>query len=134
MILQGVTLSGVTVSIGGGGGGLGFITYDQMPPPITGEDLQDPNAIVNGSVGFTITASNLTGMAVRNLTAENVAYYNSLGPGPQTFILGPGSTYSTITGNIVQTPQTGMGFLVIMFDSNVSYPATFNWPIGISGE
>jgi len=109
--------------------GTGAITYAEMNPPIIpGQQLQDPNAIINAPTGFTITGSNVTGVAVMALTSNNAAYFSTLGTGTFTATLGPGSTYASSSVNITQAGSP----LVFFFDPGLSYPATFNFPFVIS--
>jgi hypothetical protein len=107
----------------------GTITYLEMNPPvIPGNQLEDPTATVNGSVGFTINNSGNTGVAVGNLTLENDTFFTNQGLGYFAASFGPGSTHSTAT---VQISQVG-GFLVFFIDPGIGYPATFNYPFTIA--
>ena len=68
---SGITL-GVGIAVGAGTPGPGpspgtnnVTGYSEMPPPVTaGDDLEDPTATVNGSVGFTINDDTKTGIAI----------------------------------------------------------------------
>ena len=137
----GITLgSGITLTppgySGGGGGSGGSISYAEMGTPFSGSQLQDTTAIVNGTTGFTINDSALTGVAVTNLSAGNQTIFNNLGIGMHTATLGAGSTYTTVSVNITYVPNSGgggpPGGMIFFFDQGVSYPATFNFPITIS--
>ena len=123
--------AGPDVTVGPAPGGTGAITYAEMPPPVqSGTALQDPNAIVNGSVGFTITAGNVTGVAVNNLTAENLTFFSTYTPSlpaVKTVTWGAGSTYASSTVTIV-TNGSGDPQLVFQIDPALTYPATFNYP------
>jgi hypothetical protein len=135
-ITSGVTITGVS---GGGGGGSGSIQYADMNPPIIpGTQLQDSNATVNGTTGFTINTVNATGVAVMNISVANQSYFNNLGLGTHTATFGAGSTYASASVNVVALPNGGGGGgpggagLVFFIDNALSYPATFNFPITIS--
>jgi hypothetical protein len=130
----------LTISKGGGGGGNGSngsINYADMNPPfITGFQLEDGSATINGSVGFTINDGHNTGVAVRGLTGDNKAFFNSMGLGDRTATFGVGSSYASAPVIVVGLPNAngGAGLLVFFIDpySTLSYPATFNYPITIS--
>lgn len=133
---KGITF-GAGTGGGGGGGGTGSITYEQMPGPVAAgyieSNLQDPSATVNNPVGFTINDSDSSGVFANALTAENITYFDNLGPGTYTATLGAGSTYNTISVNVVTIPsEESFAQLVWLFDPAETYPATFNYPITIS--
>jgi hypothetical protein len=137
--LNGVTFQGglIIQKQGSGGGGAGIsISYAEMGAPFAGFQLQDTTAAINGTTGFIINDSTLTGVVVTNLSAGNQTAFNNLGIGTHTATLGTGSTYATISVNITALPNgTGgapPGNLIFFFDQGVSYPATFNFPITIS--
>ena len=148
MSIAGFTMNGVTfqggstiqkMGGGGGNGSNGVILYADMNPPIIpGAQLQDSTATVNGATGFTINNGLDTGIAVMSLSAGNQTYFNNLGLGTYTATFGAGSTYATAPVTIVTLPNgTGGGgpggaSLVFFIDQNVSYPATFNFPITIT--
>jgi hypothetical protein len=121
---------GGAINIGSGALTGATITYPELAPPVVpGIQLQDGNATVNGSVGFTINNGAFTGLSVSNLTPANQSYFTDQGIGFFTASLGAGSTYPTITIEITQTS----GPMVLFFDPGESYPATFNYPFTISG-
>lgn len=130
---SGVTF-GAGITVGTVATGLGAITYAQMNPPvIAGNQLEDGSATINDPVGFTINNGGNTGVAVGALTQENITYFNNLGKGTFTATLGAGSTYATISVDIINIPSDGaFGQVVFFFDSTRNYPATFNYPISIS--
>lgn len=119
---------GGAITIGGAGPGAGITYLELAPPVVAGVQLQDGNATVNGSVGFTISNSALTGIAVSNLTPSNQTFFNNQGTGFFTATLGAGSTYASANVQITQTS----GPMLFFFDPALSYPATFNYPFTIS--
>ena len=132
--------SGITVgpgiSIGAGGGpspspGVdGVFGYAEMSPPVVpGNQLQDPMATVNGSVGFTIDDDNLTGVAVPAMTVSNDNWIttNFTPGGTYTCTWGPGST---VASSSIQVTQLSSPF--IFFIQGQSGPATYNYPFTLS--
>ena len=131
--------SGITVgpgiSIGAGGGpgpspspGVdGVFGYAEMNPPIVpGNQLEDPTATINGSVGFTINDDTKTGVAVTALTVSNdnwiTTNYTTV-PGTYTCSWGPGSTVAS-SSIIVTQASTSLVFYI----QGQSGPATYNYP------
>jgi hypothetical protein len=144
-IAGGITLtSGMTLTTSGGStppgsNGNGVINYADMGPPIIpGQQLQDGNATVNGTTGFTINTTGSSGVATLSLSVASQTYFNNLGLGTHTATFGPGSTYASATINVVALPDgsggggPGGAGLVFFINPTLSYPATFNFPITIS--
>lgn len=125
---------GITMGSTDGGGSSGvnnIIGYNEMPPPINGEDIQDPSATINSPTGFTINNDTLTGIAIRGMTASNKAWFASYGTGTKTVTWGPGSTVASSTINVVTnnpnaTPQ------LVFFVQGQSGAATYNYPFTFS--
>ena len=122
---------GISIGAGGGGGGTPGVDnvfgYLEMDPPIVpGNQLQDPMATVNGSVGFTIDDDNLTGVAVTALTVSNdnwiTTNYTTI-PGTYTCTWGPGSTVASSSIFVVQASGP-----FVFFIQGQSGPATYNYP------
>jgi hypothetical protein len=107
--------------------------YDEMPPPITpgGQDLEDPTATVNGSIGFTINDSTKTGIALRALTESNKTFFTTYGTGTKTVTWGPGSTVASSTINVVTNNPNGAPQLVFFIPGQIG-PATYNYPFTFS--
>lgn len=134
MFGSGITIEG-GIYFGSGGSapvGTGVITYDEMPPPVTvGVTLQDTTATINSPTGFTINNVGATGVAIRALSAENLAYFTTYGTGTHTVNWGVGSSYASSTVNIVSfdsNPPPGQPQLIFFIDTGLTYPATFNYP------
>jgi hypothetical protein len=121
---------GISIGSGTGGGTPGVdnvVGYLEMPPPVTpGVTLEDPNATVNGSTGFTINDDSLTGVAITALTASNQAWIAANYPNIGTFTIafGPGSTVPSTT--IFVTVLSG-STIVFQIQGQVG-PATYNYP------
>lgn len=108
----------------------GLITFEEMGPPIIpGNQTEDNTATINGTTGITINDSTNTGIAVPNLTSENQTYYSTLSvPGTYTATLGPGSSYATVSVDVVES----VGTLVFFIDPTLTYPLTINYPFRIA--
>jgi hypothetical protein len=131
VVENGITV-GPGISIGAGGaapspGTNNVFGYAEMSPPVVpGNQLEDPTATINGSVGFTINDDTKTGVAVTALTVSNdnwiTTNYTTV-PGTYTCSWGPGSTVASSSINVVQTsPQ------FVFFIQGQSGPATYNYP------
>lgn len=132
-----VVESGITVGPGisiGAGSGPGpspgtnsVFGYAEMSPPVVPTNqLEDPTATVNGSVGFTINNNTLTGVAVPALTVSNqnwIANNYTVVPGTYTCSWGPGSTVASSSINVVQTSPA-----LVFYIQGQSGPATYNYP------
>lgn len=104
--------------------------YAEMSPPVvSGQQLQDGTATINGSTGFTINDDTLTGVAISGLTANNVSWFSSNYPSPglYTCTWGPGSTVASSTIQVVQIPNTWPGMLVFFIQGQTG-AATYNYP------
>jgi hypothetical protein len=122
---------GAGINVGAGAAPIvgGTITYLEMGPPvIPGNQLEDPTATVNGSVGFIINDLTKTGVAVSNLTPSNGTFFSNQGLGYFAASFGPGSTHATATVQITNVS----GGLVFFIDPGIGYPATFNYPFTIA--
>ena len=126
------------VSVGAGiaffGGAYGVVSYPEMPPPvIEGYNTEDPNAIVNGSIGITITDSALSGIAIYGLTGDNLTFCQALTVGEYYVVrFGTGSTNFTVDCQVTQLPDPGNDVpLIFYLDPGVTYPATCNYPFYI---
>jgi hypothetical protein len=107
--------------------------YNEMPPPIIpgGEDLEDPTATVNGSIGFTINDPAKTGIALRALTESNKTFFATYGTGTKTVTWGPGSTVASSTINVVTNNPNGLPQLVFRIEGQTG-AATYNYPFTFS--
>ena len=128
---------GITMGSTGGGGSSGvdnIIGYNEMPPPINGEDIQDPSATINSPTGFTINDDTLTGIAIRGMTASNQAWFASYGTGTKTVTWGPGSTVASSTINVATNNPgaTGGQPQLVFFVQGQSGAATYNYPFTFS--
>lgn len=132
VVENGITV-GPGISIGAGGAAPGpsgvdnVLGYAEMNPPIVpGNQLEDPTATINGSVGFTINDDTKTGVAVTALTVSNdnwiTTNYTTV-PGTYTCSWGPGSTVAS-SSIIVTQASTSLVFYI----QGQSGPATYNYP------
>jgi len=108
----------------------GNITFEEMGPPIIpGHQTEDGTATINGTTGITINNSANTGIGVPNLTSENQTYYSTLTvPNTYTATLGPGSSYATVSVDVVEADSV----LVFFIDPTLTYPLTINYPFRIA--
>lgn len=132
VVENGITV-GPGISIGAGGAAPGpsgvdnVLGYAEMNPPIVpGNQLEDPTATINGSVGFTINDDTKTGVAVTALTVSNdnwiTTNYTTV-PGTYTCSYGPGSTVASSSIIVTQASTS-----LVFFIQGQSGPATYNYP------
>jgi hypothetical protein len=132
VVENGITV-GPGISIGAGGAAPGpsgvdnVLGYAEMNPPIVpGNQLEDPTATINGSVGFTINDDTKTGVAVTALTVSNdnwiTTNYTTV-PGTYTCSWGPGSTVASSSIIVTQASTS-----LVFFIQGQSGPATYNYP------
>jgi hypothetical protein len=132
VVENGITV-GPGISIGAGGAAPGpsgvdnVLGYAEMNPPIVpGNQLEDPTATINGSVGFTINDDTKTGVAVTALTVSNdnwiTTNYTTV-PGTYTCSWGPGSTVASSSILVTQASTS-----LVFFIQGQSGPATYNYP------
>lgn len=119
-------------SPGPGPGSNSVVGYAEMPPPvIAGNQLEDPTATINGSVGFTINDQTKTGVAIQNLSSSNQAWFSAnypTVPGTYTCTWGPGST---VASSSIQVVNLGGG-TIVFFIQGQSGVATYNYPFTFS--
>ena len=132
VVENGITV-GPGISIGAGGAAPGpsgvdnVLGYAEMNPPIVpGNQLEDPTATINGSVGFTINDDTKTGVAFSALTVSNdnwiTTNYTTV-PGTYTCSWGPGSTVASSSILVIQASTS-----LVFFIQGQSGPATYNYP------
>lgn len=131
IVIEGGIDVGPGIMIGSGSGpspapGINNVVgYLEMNPPvIPGQQLEDPTATINGSVGFTINDDTKTGVAIANLSASNQTFFASYGTGLNTVTWGPGSTVASSTVNIVQN----FGAMIVFYIQGQTGAATYNYP------
>ena len=132
VVENGITV-GPGISIGAGGAAPGpsgvdnVLGYAEMNPPIVpGNQLEDPTATINGSVGFTINDDTKTGVAVTALTVSNDNWISTnyiTVPGTYTCSYGPGSTVASSSIIVTQASTS-----LVFFIQGQSGPATYNYP------
>jgi hypothetical protein len=135
---SGITLgSGITLTPAGysGGGGYGTagidgaVGYTEINGPvIAGSQIEDPTATINNPVGFTITDSSKTGVAITALSASNQTFFATYGTGTKTVTWGPGSTVASSTIMVV----TNSGPQLVFYITGQSGSATYNYPFTFS--
>ena len=99
----------------------GIINYNEGP--ISFETGTSTN---NGTTGFTVIDSTLSGVWVGNLTPNNLTYFINLGIGYYGMSTGPGSTYAEVGVQIVNISP-----LIFFIDPGLTYPVTLNFPLYI---
>jgi len=141
--MSGITITGDVrieqgVTIGAGSSpppsGNGVIDYSEMPPPVVaGQQLEDPTATINGSVGFTINDQTKTSIAVSACSANNVTWINTnytVGS-IYTCTWGAGSTVASspvLVGNL----PNGFAQPFVFFIQGQTGAATYNYPFTFS--
>jgi hypothetical protein len=132
----GSTVAGEGAGAGpsGSNGVIGFIEMTQSGTQANWIQDQTATMITNGFILNTTVGNspNRNGIAISDLTAQNLAFFSTYGTGSKTATWSAGSTITTpMTVNLV-TNGSGTPQFVFAMDSVTSFPATFIFPVTFS--